>query len=207
MEEGIRSHEEEDAREERRSLRHYGVTEGERFFHLSLLSPSLGLTGRIDLVIAAPSKAAPDAEAIVVEYKLSEKKAGPHFALQLAAYALLIEEAWHIPVRKGFLYSIPLRRAEPVPSRRIFDVKSMQTVAQIQQHCRTRIYAASTIIPGPLCHLRIPTLLQRCRLTPRREMSRLLAAISQIVGSKLFLIFGIQDIPGPHTSLPYAWKH
>jgi CRISPR-associated exonuclease Cas4 len=47
-----------------------------------------------------------------VEYKDSEKPAGPHFRLQLAAYARLLEEAWGLPVRRGFIYSIPLREAE-----------------------------------------------------------------------------------------------
>src|SRR5881398_3454368 len=90
MEEGIRSHSEEENREERRSLRNYGLTSGERAFHLSLQSTRLGLTGRVDLAIATPSREAPDSEAIVVEYKLSEQKASSHFILQLAAYALLV---------------------------------------------------------------------------------------------------------------------
>ena len=98
MTEGIRSHTEEDSREERRSLRNYNLTEGERSFHLSLQSAQLGLTGRIDLAIATPSRTAPNAEGIVVEYKLTEQKAGAHFKLQLAAYALLLEEAWGLPV-------------------------------------------------------------------------------------------------------------
>ncbi len=132
MEEGIRSHEEEDAREERRSLRNYHLTEGERFFHLPLCSTTLGLIGRVDLAIATPSREAPNAEAIVVEYKLSEKKAGSHFTLQLAAYALLVEEAWQLPVRRAFLYSIPLRKAEPIPITQSLRRKVVQTVEQIR---------------------------------------------------------------------------
>src|SRR5581483_193697 len=103
MEEGIRSHEEETCREERRSLQAYGLRCGERFFHLALQSAQLGLTGQVDLAIATPSREASSAEGIVVEYKLSEQKAGVHFKLQLAAYALLLEEAWGIPVKRGFL--------------------------------------------------------------------------------------------------------
>src|SRR5947208_13813215 len=38
MEEGIRTHDEEDEREGRRSLRVYGFTQGERYSHLSLQS-------------------------------------------------------------------------------------------------------------------------------------------------------------------------
>ena len=132
MEEGIRRHEEEDIREERRSLRNYGLKEGERFPHLALHSTKLGLTGRIDLAIAAPSREAVNAEGIVVEYKYSEQKTGPHFALQLAAYALLLEEAWNIPVKQGYLYSIPLKRAEHILITPHLRKKVIQTVQQIQ---------------------------------------------------------------------------
>jgi len=111
---GIRSHSDEVGREERRSLRTYGLTAGERAFDLGLRSPALGLRGRLDLAIAVPDRAASDAQAMVVEYKDSEKPAGAHFKLQLAAYALLLEEAWGLPVRRGYIYSIPLREAEIV---------------------------------------------------------------------------------------------
>lgn len=109
---GIRSHGDEAGREERRSLRTYGLTAGERAFDVGLRSAALGLRGRLDLAIAVPNRAAPGAEAMVVEYKDSEKPAGPHFKLQVAAYALLLEEAWGLPVRRGYIYSIPLREAE-----------------------------------------------------------------------------------------------
>src|SRR5205823_3080601 len=62
MEEGIRSHREEETREERRSLHTYHLTQGERFFHLALQSERLGLTGRVDLVIATPARDDPCAE-------------------------------------------------------------------------------------------------------------------------------------------------
>lgn len=72
MEEGIRRHWDEEEREERRTLRNYGVTAGERVFRLNLRSTRLGLSGQLDLVIATPSRSDPKAEAIVVEYKYSE---------------------------------------------------------------------------------------------------------------------------------------
>jgi CRISPR-associated exonuclease Cas4 len=133
MEEGIRSHDEEDDREERRSLRVYGFTQGERQSHLSLQSTTLGLTGRIDLAIASPSRNAPDAEGAVVEYKLSENKAGTHFKLQLAAYAMLLGEAWQIPVRQAFLYSIPLRKVEKIAVTPLLRRKVIQTTEQIRK--------------------------------------------------------------------------
>lgn len=114
MRAGIAGHTDEAGREERRSLRVYGLTAGERTADLALHSTQLGLRGRIDLAIATPNRIASGAEAIVVEYKDSEQALGMHFKVQLAAYALLLEEAWGLPVRRGFIYRIPLRRAEAV---------------------------------------------------------------------------------------------
>jgi CRISPR-associated exonuclease Cas4 len=132
MEEGIRTHDEEDEREGRRSLRVYGFTQGERYGHLALQSTTLGLTGRIDLAIALPARNAPDAEGAVVEYKLSENKAGAHFKLQLTAYAMLLEEAWQMPVKQAFLYSIPLRKAEKIAITTPLRKKVTQTIEHIR---------------------------------------------------------------------------
>lgn len=143
MEEGIRQHEDEDEREERRSLRIYGLTQGERVPHLALRSDRLGLSGRVDLAIAVPERNSPGAEAIVIEYKYSEHKAGTHFKLQLAAYALLLEEAWGLPVKRGFLYSIPLRRAETIAITPRLRANVLQTVKQLRQ-C-----VADEIMPAP----------------------------------------------------------
>jgi CRISPR-associated exonuclease Cas4 len=112
MEAGVRAHEDAAALEARRSLHAYGIEDGERHFDVVVRSERLGLSGRIDLVIRVPS--ATGDEAIVVDYKLSEGKAHSNYALQLAAYALMIEEAWGISVRRGFIYHIPDRRAEPI---------------------------------------------------------------------------------------------
>jgi CRISPR-associated exonuclease Cas4 len=114
MEEGILRHQEEREKEERRLLRSYGLSEGERYFDVVLRAPVLGLSGRLDLLIVTPGKETSEAEGIVVEYKLSDRKPGPHVKLQLAAYGVLVETLWKIPVHRGFLYQLPLRRAEPV---------------------------------------------------------------------------------------------
>jgi CRISPR-associated exonuclease Cas4 len=133
MEHGIASHRAEADREERRSLRPYDVAEGERSFDVPLRSAQLGLRGRLDLAIAVPSRTTPGAQAIVVDYKDSEQKPGPHFKLQLAAYALLIEEAWGLPVKQGYIYLIPLRQAVRVPMTAALRQKVGGTVADIQE--------------------------------------------------------------------------
>lgn len=132
MREGIRSHEEESAREERRSLRTYGLTSGERVFDLVLRSDTLGLVARLDLAIRCTDPSTSQTEAIVVEYKLTRDPAREHFRLQLAAYALLLENAWQLPVRRAFLYHIPLRRAEEIPITTTLRRRALQAIQAIQ---------------------------------------------------------------------------
>lgn len=144
MEAGIRSHADETGREERRSLRTYGMSEGERSFDVVLHSDSLGLRGRLDLAIVVPNRADPRAEAIVVEYKDSEKAAGAHFKMQLAAYALLLEEAWKLQVRRGFIYSIPLRKAEAISI-----TPTLRRNVQLQVAAMHRAIAGELMPPAP----------------------------------------------------------
>jgi len=115
--------------ERRRSLRAYGLSSGERHFNVALVSERWGLRGEVDMVIE--SQAAGAAEVIPVDYKLS-RKAGPHFRLQLATYAVLLEEAWGTAVQRGFLYFIPLRKAEPVPIDRRLRTKLDTTLAAMR---------------------------------------------------------------------------
>ena len=150
MEEGIRCHLEEEGREERRSLHPYGLVDGERFFHQTLQSHELELSGKADLIIVIPSRALKDAEAAIVEYKYSEYKAGPHFTLQLAAYSMLIEDVWKLPVKQTFLYSIPLKRAESVPITPMLRKKVILIVKEIKE------IVESEIMPPP------PTSRRRC---------------------------------------------
>jgi CRISPR-associated exonuclease Cas4 len=120
MQAGIEAGRHTEEMEERRSLRVYGLSRGTRQFNVALASAQLGLRGVADMVIDTGEGGAH--EVIPVDFKDSEKT-GPHFALQLAAYALMLEEVWSCTVRRGFLYLIPLRRAEEVPIDRRLRVK------------------------------------------------------------------------------------
>ncbi len=109
MEASVETHHKAASDETRRSLRAYGLSDGERRFDVALTSERLGISGCIDMVIVLGRQ-----EAIPVDYKLSRHGEARHFHQQLAAYAELIEENWQIPVRRGFLYLLPERRAEEV---------------------------------------------------------------------------------------------
>jgi CRISPR-associated exonuclease Cas4 len=132
MYEGIAHHDDEQAREERRSLRAYGLQEGERHFNVPLRSPELGLVGKLDLLIITPDRSTANAEGIVVEYKLSDRKPGPHIRLQLAAYALLVETLWNVPVRRAFLYQMPLRTATPIAITAALKAQAHTTITAIR---------------------------------------------------------------------------
>jgi len=129
MEEGIRVHEKEKQREQRRSLRTYGLPEGERHYDVDVSSSVLGLTGRLDLAIRTTGA---HAEAIPVEYKHG-RKAGTHVRRQLAAYALLLKEAWQMPVRRGFVYLIPKREAQEVRITAALGQRVQRQVAEMRR--------------------------------------------------------------------------
>jgi len=108
MEEGKEEHVHTVELEARRSLRAYGLLQGERLFTVSLHSPTLHLSGLLDMLVLTADAAIP------VEYKNTNRKPGRNHCYQLAAYALLVEEAWQRPVQRGFFYLIPRRRANMV---------------------------------------------------------------------------------------------
>ncbi|MBI4771568.1 MAG: CRISPR-associated protein Cas4 [Chloroflexi bacterium] len=52
--------------------------------------------------------------------------------LQLAAYGLLLEEARGLPARRGFLYYLPLKRAEEVRLEARLRDKLLETLAEMR---------------------------------------------------------------------------
>ena len=90
-----------DALEARRTLRRYRLGEGERRFHVWLNSPALGLSGKLDLLIVTPEACYP------VDFKYTRDRPRRNHIMQLAAYALLVEDAIRVPVPMAFVYLTP----------------------------------------------------------------------------------------------------
>ncbi len=134
MRAGVEAGRSEVGREERRSLRAYGIAAGEREFDVAVRSKRLGLRGEVDMVITV----AETREVIPVDYKLA-RIAGAHFQLQVAVYGLLLEEMRGAAIQRGFLYSIPLRRAEEIGidarlRRKVLGaVEEMRRIAESEQ--------------------------------------------------------------------------
>ncbi|RMH15620.1 MAG: CRISPR-associated protein Cas4 [Gammaproteobacteria bacterium] len=110
MEEGQRQHERIIKNEQRRTLRLYGLPNGERFFNVPLYAPALHLSGEVDMVIQT------ETELIPVDYKNS-KRVNPNHRLQLMAYGYMLAHAdpkSDLTVKRGFIYLIPTRKAVEV---------------------------------------------------------------------------------------------
>jgi CRISPR-associated exonuclease Cas4 len=90
-----------EALESRRGFRAYRLHEGERRFGVWLHSAALGLSGKLDLLIVTPEACYP------VDVKDTEGGARRNHRLQIAGYALLVEEAFARPAREGFIYLTP----------------------------------------------------------------------------------------------------
>ncbi len=106
-----------EALERRRGFRRYGVGEGKRRFGVTLRSARLGLSGRLDLLIEAGATAFP------VDFKDSDGPVRRNHRVQLAAYALLVEEALGLGVPSGFIYRVPAKdvvEVEITPRDRAF---------------------------------------------------------------------------------------
>jgi CRISPR-associated exonuclease Cas4 len=115
----------EEGREERRTLRAYGLEHGERTFSVTLQSATLGVRGIADMVITT------DHEQIPVDYKLA-KKLEANMALQISVYALMLEERTGVEVQRGFVYLIPLRRAVEVRFDPTLRAHVLAMIAQIR---------------------------------------------------------------------------
>ena len=108
MDLGMEDHETTSAKEARRTLKAYGIKEGERRFGVDLYSDSLGLRGKIDMVIFTPH------EVIPVEYKMAAE-IGLHHKYQLTAYAMLAEHTFGGTVTCAFVYLTPVKKPLEVP--------------------------------------------------------------------------------------------
>jgi CRISPR-associated exonuclease Cas4 len=97
------------AMEKRRGFRRYGLEGGERRFGVWLHSAVLGLAGKLDLLITTPQACYP------VDFKDTEGGVRYNHRIQLAAYALIVEESLGRAVPAAFVYLVPARQLVRVP--------------------------------------------------------------------------------------------
>ncbi len=131
MQRGRDLHERIEFLERRRKLRAYNLGSGERQFEMSLSSKQHGLSGKLDMLVTTPQGRYP------VDFKMTPTyfqdksrenrgEVGENHRLQLAAYAVMVEEKFACKVETGFIYLIAHRNAVVVPidaalRQRLFD--------------------------------------------------------------------------------------
>lgn len=97
MQRGHRQEDRFERLEPRRVLSRYGFREAIRHFGLEITDESLGLIGKVDLILEEPARVG------VVEFKATASRLADNWKLQLCAYGLLAEQHFqrHCPV--GFV--------------------------------------------------------------------------------------------------------
>ncbi|MBI4444432.1 MAG: CRISPR-associated protein Cas4 [Acidobacteria bacterium] len=127
-----------DALEKRRSLRRYQLLSGERRFHVWLESPRLGLSGRLDLLIISPAGFFP------VDFKYTRGRSHRNHLLQLAGYALLVEENFQTQVETGFIYLTPIQEIVAVSLSSQLKDQAIGGLGQIRDSIREGVLPAPT---------------------------------------------------------------
>src|SRR5712692_10412144 len=115
------------AMEKRRGFRRYGLERGERRFGVWLHSAALELSGQLDMLIVAADACYP------VDFKDTEGGVRYNHRVQLAAYALLVEENFAQPVPRAFIYLIPSRQLVSVTLVEKEKDQVMRAVAEIRR--------------------------------------------------------------------------
>lgn len=126
--------------ERRRTLKAYELESGERIFNLWLRSERLGLSGKLDLLIRTEHGYYP------VDFKYTEGGARHNHLLQLAAYALLVEERYRVTVERGFVYLIPLK---DVVECEITEALKHEVLENLQQ-IREMVHREAMPLPTPV---------------------------------------------------------
>lgn len=107
-----------------------GLDSGERIFNLWLRSERLGLNGRLDLLIHTVQGYYP------VDFKYTEGGVRRNHVLQLAAYALLVEERYETAVETGFLYLIPAKDVVVLALTDEMKREVLETLAKVRRMIR-----------------------------------------------------------------------
>jgi CRISPR-associated exonuclease Cas4 len=123
--------------ERRRTLVRYGLDVGERAYSVPVTCAALGVTGIVDEVIYAPHGPVP------VEVKFTEGGVAFGHRVQLAAYAMALEESSGRPVHRAFVHLVPRARVEAVT----IDEKLRAATRDVVRRIRELI--AGALFPPP----------------------------------------------------------
>lgn len=128
--------------ERRRKLRAYNLSAGERQFEVALFSKQHGLSGKLDMLVTTPQGRFP------VDFKMTKGEAGENHRMQLAAYALMVEEKFACKVDTGFIYLIPQYRTVVVPIDAALRQRFLASLAAMRAMIAAENFPAATPARG-----------------------------------------------------------
>ncbi|MCG3158370.1 MAG: CRISPR-associated exonuclease Cas4 [bacterium] len=142
MQAGRDLHERIECLERRRKLRAYHLSSGERQFEVALHSKQHGLSGKLDMLVTTALGRYP------VDFKMTQGQPGENHRLQLAAYALMLEEQFACNIATGFIYLIPQRNAVIVPIDAGLRQQLHASLAAMRAMIRAERFPAAASEPG-----------------------------------------------------------
>lgn len=113
--------------QKRRTLHAFGLQNGRTECNVDLYSPALGLAGRLDLLIKTGDSRIP------VEIKFTRSPAQLNHQVQLAGYALLLEDLFGHAVPHGYVMRLPDNTVEKIligPDLRELTIRTISSLRQ-----------------------------------------------------------------------------
>lgn len=114
----------------RRTLRAFQLEQGEASDNINLFSTRLGLAGRLDMLIKSGECRYP------VEMKFTSGPARLNHRIQLAGYAMLLEEEFGVAVTHGYVVRLPDDTVDRVPIDEPLRELTRQTIGALRQMIR-----------------------------------------------------------------------
>lgn len=140
MRQGLAKERRQQRLQKRRTLRAFGWRHGHIEANVQLFSPELGLSGKLDMLLHTGVQRFP------IEIKFTHGPARLNHRLQLAGYALLLEEYYGIAVPHGYVVRLPDDTVDQIPidgPLRDLTWKTMQALRNTIRH--ERMPPASTL--------------------------------------------------------------
>lgn len=135
--------------EKRRLGARYKLVGAQRHFNVRLESDRLAVRGFCDLVLELPETPTNPRQAYPVEVKRTRGGASAHHRVQLAGYAILLEESWGLPpnsIDQAFVLLLPDDIIVPVPITLELRDQFEQSVQDLREMLRTERF------PNPTKH-------------------------------------------------------
>ena len=128
--------------QKRRTLRAFGLRQGQVENNVSLFSRHLGISGKLDMLIRVGANRFP------VEVKFTQGPARLNHRLQLAGYAMLLEAEFGIPISHGFIVRLPDDAVDQIPMDRSLRELTWQTIQAVRQTIKREQMPAAVTQPA-----------------------------------------------------------